>query len=77
MKSPNRSRKGTSPYTLQDVDIVITHLERVLSSEGSHSLFPKAHWQGRVLQACATPGLTRIQQERLQRLLHRIAARYG
>src|SRR5580692_6909449 len=75
VKSLNRSAKSTSPYTLQDVDILITHLERVLSSEGINPLLPKSHWEGRILRACAMPGLTRTQQDRLQRLLHRVAAR--
>jgi hypothetical protein len=64
---------GASPYTPQNVDVAITHLERVLCSEGADSLFAHAYWRGRVLQAYATRGLMRTQQERLQRLLDRLA----
>jgi uncharacterized protein involved in tolerance to divalent cations len=64
---------GVSPYTAQNVDVAITHLERVLCSEGADSLFAQAYWRGRVLQAYATRGLVRTQQERLQRLLDRLA----
>ena len=61
-----------SPYTPQNVDVAITHLERVLCSEGADSLFAQAYWRGRVLQAYATRGLMQTQQERLQRLLDRV-----
>jgi hypothetical protein len=63
---------GASPYTPQNVDIAITHLERVLCAEGADSLFAQAYWRGRVLQAYATRGLMQTQQERLQRLLDRL-----
>jgi uncharacterized protein involved in tolerance to divalent cations len=63
---------GASPYTPQTVDIAITHLERVLCAEAADSLFAQAYWRGRVLQAYATRGLMRTQQERLQRLLDRL-----
>jgi uncharacterized protein involved in tolerance to divalent cations len=69
------AKKGgadASPYTPQNVDIAITHLERVLCAEGADSLFAQAYWRGRVLQAYATRGLMRTQQERLQRLLDRL-----
>ncbi|MDB5783093.1 MAG: hypothetical protein JWQ50_3008 [Caballeronia mineralivorans] len=65
---------GVSPYTPQNVDIAIRHLERVLCAEGGDSLFAQAYWRGRVLQAYATRGLIRTQQERLQRLLGRLAS---
>jgi hypothetical protein len=68
-----KGRAGVSPYTPQNLDIAITHLERVLCAEGADSLFGQAYWRGRVLQAYATRGLMRTQQERLQRLLDRLA----
>lgn len=75
MKSASkRGAVGVSPYTLQNIDVAINHLERVLCSEGANSLFAQAYWRGRVLQAYATRGLMRTQQERLQRLLDRLAA---
>ncbi|MDB5785815.1 MAG: hypothetical protein JWQ50_5730 [Caballeronia mineralivorans] len=73
MRTATKGAAVVSPYTPKNVDIAITHLERVLCSGGADSLFAKGYWQGRVLQAYATPGLMRTQQERLQRLLDRLA----
>jgi hypothetical protein len=73
VKPRNKDVASPSPYTLKNVDAAITHLEWVLSSEGADSLFARTYWRGRVLQVVATPGLMRTQQERLQRLLDRIA----
>jgi len=64
---------GESPYTAQTVDGAITHLERVLSSEGVHSLFGQTYWHMRVIQISATPGLPHSQRARLQRLLDLLA----
>jgi hypothetical protein len=72
MKSATNGGAGVSPYTPQNVDVAITHLERVLCTEGADSLFAQAYWRGRVLQAYATRGLLRGQRERLQRLLNRL-----
>jgi hypothetical protein len=63
-----------SPYTPQNLDTAISHLERVLRAEGVESLFAQTYWRGRVLQAYATPGLLQRQRERLQRLLDRLAS---
>lgn len=73
VKPRNKDVASPSPYTLNNVDAAITHLERVLSSEDADSLFAQTYWRSRVLQVRATPGLMRTQQERLQRLLDRIA----
>jgi len=70
------TRKGivsVSPYTPQTVDLAITHLERVLYSQGSDSLFAQPYWRGRILQVYATLGLVHKQQERLRRLLDRLS----
>jgi hypothetical protein len=72
MKPTTNGGAGVSPYTPQNVDVAITHLERVLCTEGADSLFAQAYWRGRVLQAYATRGLMRGQRERLQRLLDRL-----
>jgi hypothetical protein len=72
MKPATNGGAGVSPYTPQNVDVAITHLERVLCTEGADSLFAQAYWRGRVLQAYATRGLLRGQRERLQRLLNRL-----
>jgi hypothetical protein len=74
VKTAVKAPAGVSPYTPQNVDIAITHLERILCAEGADSLFGQAYWRGRVLQAYATRGLMRTQQERLQRLLDRLAS---
>jgi hypothetical protein len=73
VKPHNKDVASPSPYTLKNIDAAITHLERVLRSEGADSLFAQTYWRGRVLQAVATPGLMRTQKKRLQRLLDRIA----
>ncbi|KAA1006175.1 hypothetical protein FVF58_26660 [Paraburkholderia panacisoli] len=69
------TKAGTwvSPYTPQNLDAAVTHLERVLCAEGADSLFAQTYWRGRVLQAYATNGLLQRQRERLQRLLDRVA----
>ncbi|MET3244267.1 hypothetical protein ABIE53_001012 [Burkholderia sp. OAS925] len=71
----NTAKAGAwvSPYTPQNVDAAIRHLERVLCAESANSLFAQTYWRGRVLQAYATHGLVRPQKERLQRLLDRVA----
>jgi hypothetical protein len=70
MKALNRRNVASvSPYTLQNVDAAIAHLEHVLCAEDADSLIVQAYWRGRALQAYATPGLAATQRERLQRLL--------
>nr|WP_243658517.1 hypothetical protein [Paraburkholderia sp. BL9I2N2] len=74
MKIATKAGAWVSPYTPQNLDTAITHLERVLCAEDADSLFAQSYWRGRVLQAYATPGLLRRQRERLQRLLDRLAS---
>lgn len=74
-KARDNKVTNKSPYTLQNVEAAINHLENVLNTEGADSLFAQAYWHDRVLQACATPGLIPAQKQRLQRLLDRIAER--
>jgi hypothetical protein len=62
-----------SPYTAQNVDGAIAHLERVLSLEGAHSLFGRTYWHMRVIQISATPGLPHSHRARLQRVLDLLA----
>jgi hypothetical protein len=61
------------PYNVSQLDSVIQHLEQVLNLEGANSLFSRTYWHGRVVQALETPGLAPCQQNRLERLLDRIA----
>lgn len=58
-----------SPYTAQNVDAAIAHLERVLSAEGARSLFGQTYWRARLMQVHSTPGLTHTQRGRLHRLI--------
>src|ERR1700692_2986713 len=69
----NKEGDVTCPYTAQNVDAAIAHLERALSSEGAHSLFGQTYWRARVMQANATLGLMHSQRVRLQRLLDLLA----
>ena len=69
MKTTKRQSAGQSPYTTQNLDAAIAHLERVLSSEAAHSLFGQSYWRGRVVQMGTTLGLMHEQRKRLQRLL--------
>lgn len=74
MNSNIKERSGVqSPHTAQNVDAAIAHLERILSLEGSHSLFGQTYWRARVMQVCATRGLMHGQRTRLQRLLGLLA----
>jgi len=73
MKAATTRGTGVSPYTPQTVDLAITHLERVLYSQGSDSIFAQTYWRGRVLQIYATLGLVQKQEDRLRRLLDRLA----
>ncbi|MFL9936164.1 hypothetical protein P0D88_45750 [Paraburkholderia sp. RL18-103-BIB-C] len=74
MNVATKAGAWVSPYTPQNLDPAVTHLERVLCAEGADSLFAQTYWRARVLQAYATPGLLQRQQERLQRLLDRLAS---
>ncbi|MBB5413386.1 MULTISPECIES: hypothetical protein [unclassified Paraburkholderia] len=66
-------RKGPpdreSPYTPLTAGDAISHLERILSSDGADSLFSRTYWRARVQQVSATQGLTPQQQARLVKLL--------
>jgi hypothetical protein len=68
----NTGRK--SPYTLQNIESAIVHLEQVFGANGTDWLFSRTYWRRRVLQALATRGLVPVQAERLQTLLDRIPA---
>jgi hypothetical protein len=58
-----------SPYTPLTAENAISHLERILSSDGADSLFSRTYWRARVQQVSATQGLTPQQQTRLTKLL--------
>lgn len=63
---------GARPYTVNQLDSAIAHLEQVLNLDGANSLFSKTYWRARVEQAMSTPGVMPSQHARLQRLIDRI-----
>ncbi|MCC8396857.1 hypothetical protein LJ656_30170 [Paraburkholderia sp. MMS20-SJTR3] len=69
----NAGKKGgavrTSPYTCLTAEVAITHLERILSTDGAESLFGLPYWRARVEQISATPGLNPEHRARLAKLL--------
>lgn len=69
MNTTKRQSAGQSPYTAQNLDAAIAHLERAISSETAHSVFGQSYWRGRVVQIGTTLGLMYGQRKRLQRLL--------
>jgi hypothetical protein len=74
--APDKKVTNASPYTFRNIEVAISHLERVLNKDGADSLLPLAYWRGRILQALATPGLTPRQKERLRRLLNYVSDGY-
>ncbi|QCP47907.1 hypothetical protein FAZ95_01150 [Trinickia violacea] len=70
MKTPSGKAESThSPYTLQNVDDAIAHLEQALSTYEALVVFSANYWRTRIMQVTVTPGLTNSQRQRLQRLL--------
>ncbi|WP_118182342.1 hypothetical protein [Paraburkholderia phosphatilytica] len=63
----------TNPYTPQNVEAAISHLEHVLKAGGATQLFNGAYWRARISQASATPGLLPAQRSRLERLFGSVA----
>lgn len=60
-----------SPYTVQNLDAAIAHLERVLCADAL-AIFGPGYWHSRIRQVEATPGLMYAQLRRLQALLERL-----
>ncbi|HKR46611.1 MAG TPA: hypothetical protein VJU59_44295, partial [Paraburkholderia sp.] len=61
----------SSPYTVQNLDAAITHLERVLCGD-SLTIFGVAYWRARIRQIEATPALLHTQLCRLRLLQERL-----
>jgi hypothetical protein len=78
VQRPMNARHPTSsfksPYTPQNVEAAISHLEHVLKAGGATHLFNGAYWRARISQASATPGLLPAQRNRLERLFGLVAA---
>jgi hypothetical protein len=64
------TQRASSPYTVQNLDAAITHLERVLCDD-SLVIFGATYWRARIREAEATPGLLHVQRQRLHVLLER------
>jgi hypothetical protein len=63
------SLASISPYTINNVDAAIAHLEQVLCAECADSVFGQSYWRARVLQFSRTSGLLQAQWKRLQHML--------
>ncbi len=69
MKAAVTNKNDASPYSPQNVDFAIKHLERVVRAQDSKVIFAQTYWRGRILEVLTTLGLVQTQQERLHRLL--------
>ncbi|MDR3100059.1 MAG: hypothetical protein LBV73_23710 [Paraburkholderia sp.] len=63
-----------SPYTIQNLDAAIAHLEFAMNADKEMAIFGQSYWYGRVLELRATPGIMQAQERRLRRLMDRFAA---
>jgi hypothetical protein len=68
---PRLGLRANSPYTVQNVDAAIAHLERVLC-DSSLAIFGAAYWRARIQQVESTPGLMHMQLLRLRFLIQRL-----
>jgi len=58
-----------SPYTIQNLDAAIAHLEIAMNADQSMAIFGRSYWHGRVLELRSTPGILHTQERRLLRLM--------
>ncbi|SEJ91294.1 chorismate mutase family protein [Paraburkholderia diazotrophica] len=68
------STGSASPYTINNLDAAIAHLEQVIRFDCTMPVFGQGYWRARVHQACLTPGITPAQLRRLQQLLAMLTA---
>ncbi|MBN3751459.1 hypothetical protein G3N95_00785 [Paraburkholderia sp. Tr-20389] len=61
-----------SPYSINNLDDAITHLERVIGAECAQTIFGKRYWHGRIQQLQATHGIMHTQVRRLRALVERL-----
>lgn len=63
-----------SPYTIQNLDAAIAHLEIAMNADQTMAIFGQSYWHGRVLELRSTPGIMHAQERRLLRLMDRFGA---
>lgn len=63
-----------SPYTIQNLDAAIAHLEFAMNADKTMAIFGQSYWHGRVLELRSTPGIMYTQERRLLCLMDRFAA---
>jgi hypothetical protein len=63
-----------SPYTVQNLDEAIAHLEAVIAADNHVAVFGRRYWRDRVEQIALTPGILHSQARRLNFLLSRLTA---
>ncbi|WP_043203336.1 hypothetical protein [Paraburkholderia acidipaludis] len=63
---------GESPYTVQNLDDAIAHLEAAIAADNHVAVFGRRYWFDRVQQIALTPGIMHAQARRLSHLLSRL-----
>lgn len=63
-----------SPYTIQNLDAAIAHLEVAMNADQGMAIFGQSYWHGRVLELRSTPGIMHAQERRLLLLMDRFEA---
>ncbi|WP_052409492.1 hypothetical protein [Paraburkholderia oxyphila] len=66
-------RRPLSPYTIQNLDDAIAHLEKAIGADKAMAIFGVRYWHQRVHELRSTPGILRDQERRLLCLLDRFA----
>ncbi|HKT97960.1 MAG TPA: hypothetical protein VJS30_15725 [Paraburkholderia sp.] len=67
-------QRPLSPYTIQNLDAAIAHLEIAMNADKAMAIFGQSYWHGRVLELRSTPGILHAQERRLLCLMDRFAA---
>lgn len=67
--------RPASPYTIQNLDAAIAHLEVAVAAEHRAPVLGAQYWRRRVLQVASTGGIQGGQLRRLQRVLDALAGR--
>lgn len=65
--------QGESPYTVQNLDDAIAHIEAAITADNLVAVFGRRYWLDRVQQIALTPGIMQAQVRRLNHLQSRLA----
>jgi hypothetical protein len=65
--------QGESPYTVQNLDDAIAHIEAAIAADNLIAVFGQRYWLDRVRQIALTPGIMQAQVRRLDHLQSRLA----